>query len=274
MQGTQETYMAFKENLLKKIEVEALASKIMGSIGAPDSGSKIDRQAVRQILEMTQFRPRKERDLELFVRLTSAGKSQVLVLDNELALYQTTVDDVVLRKSPTLKEMISIRNAIKILNDKDVVLSKRRETVTTIMAELIESLDLSFSSEDIEAILADGWASMENGYGEGVAECLMLMSEILGYTKAPKSLSINHQLIFGAFNQIGDGKKIYGPLIAYDRMHNRLRWIGRQVDLSDKKQINELRREITSEASSEKMGEAALLQLGILVQNSEITDIK
>ncbi len=266
--------MSFKENLLKKIEIEALASKVMGSIGTPDSGSKIDRQAMRQILEMTQFKSQKERDLELFVRETSDEKPQVLVFDNELALYQTTVDDVVLRKSPTLKEMVSIRNAIKILNDKDVVVAKRWDTVTTIKSELIDGLDLSFTREDIDGILADGAASLENAYGEGVEECLTLISEILGDLKAPKSLIIKHHLIFGRLNQHGDGKKLFGPLIAYDRMHNRLRWIGRQVDLSDKKQVSELRQELASKASSDKMGKAVLAQLGDLVQQSGIKSVK
>jgi hypothetical protein len=68
---------------------------------------------------------RQERDLVLFLETDGPGQTRILVLDNDLSIYNTSVDDVVLRKSPTVKEMVNIRNAIKILNDKDVVTSKK-----------------------------------------------------------------------------------------------------------------------------------------------------
>ena len=57
---------------------------------------------------------------------------KVLVFDNELALYHSTVDDVALRKSPEWKEMVSIRNVRRILNDQDVVVSKGKESIRRI----------------------------------------------------------------------------------------------------------------------------------------------
>ena len=57
---------------------------------------------------------------------------KVLVFDNELALYHSTVDDVALRKSPEWKEMVSIRTVRRILNDQDVVVSKGKESIRRI----------------------------------------------------------------------------------------------------------------------------------------------
>ncbi|MGD9211768.1 MAG: hypothetical protein PVI90_13375, partial [Desulfobacteraceae bacterium] len=156
--------MSFKSNLLKKIEIKELSAAVINSIGAPDSGLKIDRKAMARLLDVMDFEIQMVRDLKLYVRSTDGDKQEILVFDNELAFYKTTVSDVVLRKSPTLKEMISIRNAIKILNDKDVVLTKRVDTVSRIKNELLDSLNLSYTDADVESIVEDGAASLKNSY--------------------------------------------------------------------------------------------------------------
>ena len=258
--------MVFKENLLKKIRIEALCSNVVDSIGAPDSGKKIERQAMRELLAMTDFTAQNERDLELYVRPGIAGKQDVIVIDNELALYRTTVDDVVLRKSPTLREMISIRNAFKILNDKDVVVAKRSDTVRKIGEELIDSLDLSYTLDDVTAIINDGAASLQKEYGDGVAECLLVLAEILGYEKAPKALSQKHYIIWGASDHQEGGGVFFGPVVTYSYIHNIIRWIDQKIDISNKGQILEFRAEITSDAPSAKMGEGALLHLKSLIK--------
>lgn len=257
--------MSFKNNLLRKIEIENLSTTIIHSIGAPDSGIKIDRSAMNRLLDMTDFEARQERDLALFVRSTVDGKEEILVFDNELALYQTTISDVILRKSPTLKEMISIRNAIKILNDKDVVLTKRSDTVMRIKNELLDALDLSYNADDVAEIVSDGADSLEKAYGDGVAECLLLLAEILGYQRAPKPLALKHYLIFGDMDQTKTAKMRFGPMVVYSRIHNTLRWIDRQIELSDKGQVAECRQEITSDAPSDRMGERVLMHLTALI---------
>jgi hypothetical protein len=258
--------MSFKDNLLKKIEIEALIFRVINSVGAPDSGMKIDRKAMLELLGMTDFTAQKRRDLDLYVRPSGDKENDILVLDNELALYRSTIDDVVLRKSPTLKEMISIRNAIKILNDKDVVLSKRKDTVLRIKDELIGALDLSYTSADVADIVKEGVASFENGYGDGVVECLLLLGVMLGYQNAPKRLSLKHYAISGELDRNVAGKIIFGPAVAYSRAHNTLRWIPRHINLANKSQVDEFREEILSDASSEKMGKEVLSHMGSLVQ--------
>ena len=131
--------MGFKENLLEKIEIDTLAVKVAESVTPPAEGSKFDKSATRQLLEMDDFShlELKDRGLELYILEKGAKKDKIIVLDNGLAIYHTTVEDVALRKSPTVKEMISIRNAIKILSDKDVRLSKRENSVQTVRYMLI-----------------------------------------------------------------------------------------------------------------------------------------
>ena len=124
--------MSFKENLLNKIEINKIAKKVLNSIGQIGSNRKIDKSAMKSLMEKSPYKFQKARDIEFFVKKNDAGKDKILVLDNELALYNTTVDDMAMRKSPTVKEMLYFRNAIKILNDKDVVVSKREDSLKTI----------------------------------------------------------------------------------------------------------------------------------------------
>jgi len=264
--------MAFKDNLIRKIEIKALSLKVTNSIGGWDSGKKIDRKAMGKLLAMTNFTAQRVRDLDLYVRLGDTEKQDVLVLDNELAFYRTTVEDVVLRKSPTIKEMISIRNAIKILNDKDVVLTRRSDTVERIRNELIDALDLSYTADDVAAIVGDGVSSLQKEYGDGVSECLMLLAEMLGYQKAPRALALKHYVIWGALDQPGGAKIIFGPTVIYSYIHNTLKWINRQVDISDKGQIKAYRETIISDLPSDKMGERVLKHIESLIKPTGIID--
>ena len=79
----------------------------------------------RSLLEMSPYRYQKERDLDLFIEKIDGQPDNILVLDNELPIYRTTVEDVVIRKSPYTKEMLRIGNIIKILRDSDVKISRR-----------------------------------------------------------------------------------------------------------------------------------------------------
>jgi len=107
--------MSFKENLLKKIRIDKLADQIISTIGPIDSEKKVDKQAMRTLIEMAPYEMRKERDLELYIKKNGPEeKKRILVLDNDLSIYHTNMEDVALRKSPTVKEMVSIKNIIKI----------------------------------------------------------------------------------------------------------------------------------------------------------------
>lgn len=241
--------MSFKENLLNKIKINKIAEKVSRSISSPGNGpkldSKLDKAGMKSLLEKSLYKFQKVRDMELYVKNGDAGKDKILVLDNGLAIYNTTVDDVALRKSPTVKEMLYFRNAIKILNDKDVVESKRWESVETIRRECVEMLDLSFNASDITEIEKEGVAALENGYMEGVIESIELFAELLKYSLPPQKFKVRHHLIIGALAKAKTGEVMFGPIVIYSKLHNRFKLIDDVIGSYDKSKI-ELFKQITS----------------------------
>ena len=229
--------MSFKENLLTKLKIDNLAHKVIASIRPVESGSKVDKDAMRSLLEMSPYQHQKARDLDLYVEGIDQERKKIFVLDNELPIYQTTIDDVAMRKSPLIKEMVKIRNIIKILKDTDVKLSRKDESVIAIQKECIDQLDLSFNKSDIDEIARDGQAALERDYPEGVIECLELFAELLGYQPAPKAFQLGRSKIFGALTAKDGGEALYGPMIIYSLIHGTLKLIDEQISSFDKTKI-------------------------------------
>jgi hypothetical protein len=229
--------MSFKENLLTKLKIDNLAHKVIASIGPVESGSKVDKDAMRRLLEMSPYQHRKERDLDLYVEAIDQAQKKIFVLDNELPIYQTTIEDVVIRKSPLIKEMVKIRNIIKILKDSDVKLSRKGESVIAIQKELIDQLDLSFNASDIDEIAEDGQAALERDYPDGVVECLELFAELLDYKPAPKAFQLGRHNIIGALTSKTGGEVLYGPMAIYSLIHGTLKLIEEQISSFDKTKI-------------------------------------
>jgi hypothetical protein len=229
--------MPFKENLLKKIKINQLSRKVLQSIGPADSGLKIDKDAMRSLLEMGPYQYQKARDLDLYIEQSDDGQTIILVLDNELPIYKTTVEDVVIRKSPYTKEMLSIRNMIKILKDSDVKLSRKETSVKSVQKKCMDRLDLTYDESDIAAMAKEGSDSLENGYIDGVMESLSLFSELLGYQSPPKAFRIPHLEIFGAVSEKAGGEILYGPVVILSRVDNSLRMIEERVSNMDKTKI-------------------------------------
>lgn len=229
--------MSFKENLLKKIRINTLAKTVSDSINPRESAVRIDKNAMRSLLEMGSYKYQKERDLDLYILDSDGEKSRILVLDNELPIYTTTVEDVVLRRSPTVKEMISIRNAIKILSDTDVVAGKRKESVEYIQKDCIDSLDLSFNESDIHAIENEGAAALSGEDAGGVTETLSLFAEILGYRPPPEILMMYDNEIICAIEERASGEKVYGPIVMYNKRKNIIRLIGDQIKDTDRSRL-------------------------------------
>ncbi len=229
--------MSFKENLLKKIEIDQLSNKVLNSIGPPESGRKIDKDAMQQLLELSPYRYQRERDLDLYIHKNHTDRGIILVLDNELPIYDTTIEDVAMRKSPYIKEMVSIRNAIKILKDSDVKISRKEDSVKTIQKECIDQLDLCFNETDIEEIAKDGVASWDNSYAEGVTESVSLFAELLGYQPPPKIFQIRHYKIVGTLTPKENGEILYGPMVIYSFIDNSIKIIEEPISSFDKVKI-------------------------------------
>ena len=232
--------MSFRENVLQKIKIDDLARRVLASIGPPGSGKKVHKEAMRELLDINNYSYKRKRDLDLYIHSDGSGKDTIIVLDNELALYRTTPQDVAMRKSPTVKEMVSIRNAIKILKDTDVVVSRREDTIKTVQQACIENLDFSYEKEDIEAMGEDGMAALDNGYADGVVEILKLFEEILGYDSLPKPLAVPHCHLAGAPGRKTSGEVAYGPIVIYNMMHNALKYTDDVVGRYDKDNIGHL----------------------------------
>jgi len=218
--------MPFRENLLSKIEIDQLADMVARSIDPSDATKRIDLNSMRQLMEKGGFTFRRERDLDLFFldpQEETEATATILVLDNELTVYRTTVDDAVMRKSPTVKEMVSIRNAIKILKDTDVLVAKKAETVRLVQKRCIDGLDLSFTRQDIEKLAADACTALDNEYTDGIMEGLDLFAELLGYAAAPKPLRFRHCRVIGPLDKSDARNPQFGPpIIVFRRMDDQV----------------------------------------------------
>jgi hypothetical protein len=229
--------MSFRENLLAKIKINRLAAKVIESIGPAESGRKVDKDAMRSLLEMSPYEYQKARDLDLYVEEIDQGQKKIFVLDNELPIYRTTIEDVVIRKSPLIKEMVKIRNIIKILKDSDVKISRKEESVKAIQGDCIDQLDLSFNESDIDEIAKDGQASLERDYPDGVIESLELFAELLDYRPAPKAFQLGRHKIVGELAPRAGGEVLYGPMMIYSLIHGTLKLIEDQISSFDKTKI-------------------------------------
>jgi len=214
--------MAFKDNLLQKIRIDQLAAQVLASMRPEGTESKLDKAAMRQLLSLSPFQPRRERDLDLYVLDTGAPEALILVLDNELPIYRTTVADVAMRKSPDVAEMVKPSNIIKILRDSDVKISRKADSLKRVQTDCIARLDLSFNAADIDDIRRDGIASLESRYADGVNESLALFAELLGYRPPPKPFNIPHCTIYGAVFRKESGEDHLGPAVIYSLMRNEL----------------------------------------------------
>lgn len=224
--------MGFKENLLKKIDIDHLADRVAANVAPQTDAAKFDKGSARRLIEMGGF-PHvtlKDRELELYILDSDAEKKTIIVLDNGLAIYHTTIDDVAMRKSPTVKEMISIKNAKKILSDNDVRVSKRADSVRTVKQMLIDNLDLTYTDADIAGIANEGSSALENGDMEDVMLSLKLFSELLGFKTAPKLFRSAHCEIQGRLDKGAAGEMQFGPASIYDKDKNSLQFIVSPID--------------------------------------------
>ncbi len=232
--------MSLKENLLQKIEIDRLARQVIDSIRPQvGSSSKIDKQAMVRLFEIAAYNHEHKRDLDLYYRkeMAHGSPSQFIVLDNDLAVYATTMEDVVMRKSPYVKEMISIRNIIKILNDGDVIRSKKADTVKLVHGQCLSTLDLTISPSGLFEIRMEGTTAVASGDTEAVLVSLALFAELLRYRPAPPFLVLrNYHLLCGVTIK-PDGVSCYGPHVMYDATTNRLKLSTLQIKNGDTEKI-------------------------------------
>ena len=197
--------MSFKENLKAKIKLDRLLRKISATIRETPGQRRLDKRSTQELIDMTDLEYKKTRDLHLYVRPLEGEIMEVLVFDNELPIYHTTVEDVALRKSPEWKEMFSIKNIKKIMNDQDVIASKGKESLMRIHDSAVALLDLTYTKDDLTELVADGRQGLEQKSLEKVQESFDLFFELLDYQ--PVSLGIlEHDLQIFARPKTNGGK--------------------------------------------------------------------
>jgi hypothetical protein len=208
--------MTFKENLKAKIKLDRLLRKLVSTIKEPPGKRRVDKILVRELLDRTDFEHKKVRDLDLYVRPLEGVTMEVLVLDNELPIYHTTVDDVALRKSPYWQEMISIRNIMKILNDKDVIISKGKESLKKLHDNALALLDLTYTGYDMALLIEDARQGLEQKSIMQIQESFDLFFELLDFE--PVSLEVLEQnfQIFARPKPNGNAAPTFEHLILFD----------------------------------------------------------
>lgn len=226
--------MTFKENLLTKIRIDKLTQEVSRSLGTQAGPHKIDKDAMRKLLSLSPYGVERLRDLELYVRPLDGDHQEILVLDNELPLYtKTTVQDVTLRRSPELKEMISIRNIIKILNDSDIRLSKGQASVQHVSRLCLESLDLRYEKADVDQLVEEAKGAFLTGDADALLETLYLFVEMMGYRFVPAEFAVNDHAIFGPCHHGRETPPVFDYVILYNERANELKLINHRLQGGD-----------------------------------------
>ncbi|RJR43338.1 MAG: hypothetical protein C4576_14675 [Desulfobacteraceae bacterium] len=173
--------MSFKDNLKSKINLDRVFHRLVSSIKEPPGKRWVDMTLTRELLSNTDFAYRKVRNLDLYILPREGEVMEVLVLDNELPIYHTTVDDVALRKSPYWQQMFSIRNIRKIMNDHDVVVSKGKDTLERLHNYALARLDLTYNKDDLALLLEEARHGLEQESIERIQESFDLFFELLDF---------------------------------------------------------------------------------------------
>ena len=94
--------MSFKENLKAKIKLDRLLQRLVSTMREPPGKRWLDKGLTQELLDMTDFEHKKVRNLHLYIRPLEGEIMEVVVLDNELPIYHTTVADVSPAQKPLL----------------------------------------------------------------------------------------------------------------------------------------------------------------------------
>ena len=257
--------MAFRENLLQKIEIDRLAAQVSASCGSGHAQHHVDKEAMRRLLALSPYKYQRERDLDLYVKAGEEELKTILVLDNELPIFRSTIKDVVVRRSPRTLEMWRISTIRNILIDSDIKVSVKDKSVETVQREAVQLLDLTYTDADIENFAQEGMAWLAGSDASGVEETLVLFAGLLGYRKPPPSFGLGQTVCYGV-HAIGPDKVVtFGPLVLFRPADNTLAWMNEPVSFSDRQQMEFLRAVAAGESSVAVTGDAVFRKLQTIV---------
>ena len=208
--------MSFKDNLKAKINLDRLLQKLVSTIREPPGKRWLDKVLTQELLDMTDLEHKKFRDLHLYIRPLEGEIMEVLVFDNELAIYQTTVADVALRKSPRWQEMVSIRNIKKIMNHHDVLVSKGKESLKRLHANAMALLDLTYTGDDLTLLLEDARRGLDQKSTAQIQESFDLFFELLDFQPVSLGVLEKDLQIFAGPKLNGGAVPAFEHLILFD----------------------------------------------------------
>ena len=229
--------MSFRGDLLRKIELEGLASQVIGASATEQARNPINKKAMRSLLELSPYQYQRERDLDIYVKPVDNELKMILVLDNELPIFRSTIKDVVTRRSPRTLEMWNFRTIRKILSDSDIKTSTRSKSVETVLREAVAQLDLSYTEKNIDDLAREGMAWLGGSDAGGVEKSLVMFAALLGYRKPPKYFGLDHTICYGVLATGPDNEVAFGPLVLYRPADNTLAWINESLSRADKQQM-------------------------------------
>ena len=157
--------------------------------------------------------------------------------------------------------MISFRNAVKILNDQDVVTSKRDTSVGIVRKACIQQLDLSYTDADVKAIAADGAAALTAGDDDGIVQALTLFEELLGYVTPGRGFQVKGFRITGRITEEENSVLRFGPIVIFDSARNKLMLCEASIRSTDKDKSERLEKIATGDRKADREGEAVFTYL-------------
>ena len=208
--------MSFKENLKAKIKLDRLLRKLVSTIREPPGQRRLDKIVTQELLDMTDLEYKKVSSLHLYIRPLEGESMEVVVLDNELPIYHTTVADVALRKSPHWKQMFSIRNIKKIMNDQDVIISKGKESLKRLHANAMALLDLTYTRDDLTLLLEDARQGLDQKSIAQIQESFDLFFELMDFQPVSLGVLEPDLQIFAGPKLNGDAVPAFEHLILFD----------------------------------------------------------
>ncbi len=196
--------------------LDSLIKKLLSAIKDKHGNHRLDKRLARELLDMTGFKKKKVRDLDLYILPHEGELMEIAVLGNELTIYRTTLEDIAMRKSPQWREVFSISNIRKIMNDKDIIESKCRESLERLYADALGLLDLSYTKDDISLLLDDARSGLEQKSIIRIQESLDLFIGLLDFKEVSFGGLTKDLHLYAGIKFNGGAVPTYKPTILFD----------------------------------------------------------
>lgn len=257
--------MDLMEKIQKKIGFDFLFSKTRKSFLVSGDVNKIDKKSASLILEMCGYDHLEKRELDLYCKTDK----DVVVLDEGFGRYFTDIEDVVKRKAPTIKEMLSFRNARKILNDSDVLETRKEDTLLSLRSEFLDDLRPERLDHDIEKLYENLIVYLDAKANKEFLKSLLIFCEFLNFKYIPFASQKTKAQVFGGYSSENNENYLLSMIIFDEEIDKFLLFKDRVKEKDLKKYIKDI---IKGERKEAFENRDALLELKKSVQANKEYD--